>query len=158
MYLVSDLNIRDASITVSSERNTNHAAKRVRMSSYDNFPCAWIAASDDQMPWVQFDMEQDVTVWGVVLKIQCDYPYTSPRVISLKVVRSDDGVQWKDASDVISANYSVYNSSTSWLDEATTARYWKIEVLTWHIKLPIKADFIGQPKGKKLCSFFGFFF
>ena len=149
-YLVSDMNIRDASITASSERNTTHAAKRVRINRYDDDESAWAPAAIDHAPWVQFDMEQDVTVWGIVMKPRCDDPHTDQRVTLVKVARSDYGVQWQDTSNIISADYSVYEISTSWLDEATTARYWRIEVVTWHAELFMKADLIGRPKGKLL--------
>ena len=143
------LDISDTLITASSERNVNHAAKRVRLNSYNNFACAWSPASEDPAPWVQFDMEQEVTVSGVVVKPRCDEPYTRQRVTSFKVAKSDDGVLWQDASGVIPTDYRVNQNSVSWLDVDTTARYWRIKPLTWHIQLSMKADLIGQPKGKR---------
>ena len=145
--LVEYLEISDALITASSELSFNHAANRVRLNCYLDYACAWSPAADDPKPWVQFDMEQDVTVWGVVVKPRCDHPYTNQRVTLLKVFRSDDEVLWQDASGVISANYSFYHDSTIWLDEATSARYWKIEALAWKVQLSMKADLIGLSKG-----------
>ena len=149
--LAKYLDISDASITASSEHNTNHTAKRVRVDCYLDYACAWAAARDESTPWVQFDMEQEVTVWGVLVKARCDKPYTDQRVTSLKVVMSNDRVRWHDASEVINPNYSVEGLSTSWFDEAATAQYWRIQILKWHIQPFMKADLLGHPKGK--CRF-----
>ena len=141
------LKIRDALITASSERNANHAAKRVKTYDYFDHACAWAAAADDRAPWVQFDMEQTVTVWGVLVRPRCDEPYTDQRVTTLQVAMSERGMKWNDVSGVISTNYSVEQESISWFDEAFTARYWKIQLLSWVIQPSMKADLIGQPKG-----------
>ena len=146
--LVKYLDISDTSITASSERNVQHAAKRVRVDRYLDYACAWAAAPNDRKVWIQFDMEQDVTVWGVLWKPRCDEPYTDQRVTSLKVVMSNDRVRWHDVSEVITPNYSVDNISTSWFDEAATAQYWRIQVLAWHIQPSLKADLLGHPTGK----------
>ena len=75
-HLVAYLQISDRLITASSEGwEANHEAHRVRMDRYFDFACAWSATRDDRNPWVQFDMEQDVTVWGVVVKPRCDEKY-----------------------------------------------------------------------------------
>ena len=144
------LNISDASITASSERNANHAAKRVRINRYLDYACAWAAAPDDYRPWIQFDMEQKVTVWGVVVNPRCDEPYTNQRVTVLTVAVSEDIVRWTDVSDVQTLVYlnSFRYNSTSWFDDAVTARYWRIYILDWENQASMKADLIGLPIGK----------
>ena len=99
---------------------------------------------------MQFDMEQEVTVWGVAVKPRCDEPHNHEGVISLRVVRSHDEIKWHDASDVIHANYVLNHTSNSWFEEAASARYWRIQVLTWQSRPSMKADLIGLPKGRYL--------
>ena len=149
------LDISDASITASSEWGTYHEAERVRLNRYFGPACAWAAGRFDVTPWVQFDMEQDVTVWGVVMKPRCD---TNQRVTSFQVSSSVRGTRWCDVSGRITPDYSVNETSTSWLDEPVTARYWRIKVLAFLNHPSMKADLIGQPKGKRkrlvVCRFF----
>ena len=147
--LAGYLNISDASITASSDLTTHHTAERVRADRYLDYGCAWAPAHDEGKPWVQFDMEQKVIVWGVLVKPSCYEQYVDKRVTSLKVVMSNDRVRWHDASVVITLNYSVDNVSTSWFDEAATAQYWRIQILAWHIQPFMKADLLGHPKGKR---------
>ena len=147
------VDISDALITASSESDVHHTAKEVRWkrNSSDCFP-AWVAASDDRAPWVQFDMEQDVTVWGVAVKPRCDDLYTNQRVTSFKVAASKDRRKWSYVSRVTSANFSVDNLFISWFDEAATAQNWRIEVLSWQHQPAMKADLIGQPKGSHVAT------
>ena len=141
------LDISDSSITASSASNVNHSAKRVRFGSSFDCASAWAAAVDDRVPWVQFDMEQKVTVWGVAVKAQCNEPSTNQGVTSLKVATSKDRRKWSPVSWLITANYSVGNLSVSWFNKAATAQNWRIEVLSWQHQPTMKADLIGQPKG-----------
>ena len=156
--LVDYLDISNALITASSERSALHAAKLVRLNRYSDNTSAWTAATDDPAPWVQFDMEQEVTVWGVIVKPRqrlTGRPSGAQGVALLSVVNSADGVEWRDISGVMSTDYSVNHTSTSWFEEAVTARYWRIQLLAWNIEPSMRADVIGQPKGNNswLCYF-----
>ena len=142
------LNISDASITASSERNANHSAKRVRVDRYLDYACAWVPAHDERKPWVQFDMEQEVTVWGVFVKPRCDEPYTDQRVASLIVGVSDNRERWRDVSGVMRIIYSNRPNATVWFNEAARAQHWRIYLLTWPSHPALKADLIGLPIGK----------
>ena len=146
------LNIDDSSITASSSWGAKHEAYRVRLDRYFDLACAWCGKNDEPRPWVRFDMGQEVTGWGVVVKPRCDSPHTNQQVTSLQVFKSDDDVKWCGVSDVITTDYSIDKTSTSWFDEAATARYWRINVLTWLTHPSMKADLIGLPKGKACSS------
>ena len=148
--LLAYLNIEDDLITSSSVLGVNHEAHRVILNHYFDRACAWAAGNADPAPWVRFDMGQEVTVWGVVAKPRCDYP--SQQVSSLQVFKSDDGVNWCTASGVITTDYSVDDTSTTWFNEAWTARYWRIDPVTWLNHPSMKADLIGLPKGKACSS------
>ena len=145
--LAVSLDISDSSITASSEWGTYHEAERVRLNRYFGLACAWAAGGNDRAPWVQFDMEQDVTVWGVVMKPRCD---ADQRVTFFQVSSSEDGTRWCDVSERITPDYSVDRTSTSWFDEPVTARYWRIKVLAFLNHPSMKADLIGEVyTGKK---------
>ena len=148
-FLVDYLDLDDASITASSERNVNHAAKRVRINRYLDNACAWAAAGTDNTPWVQFDMEQEVTAWGLLVKLPCGEPQTSYRVTALKVTMSQDGVRWNDVSGTLTMSYTSHQESTSWFDEPATSRNWKLQVIHWNGEPTMKADLFGQPKGNR---------
>ena len=138
------LNIKEDSITASSDWGGYHEAQRVRLDSYFNPSCSWVADVGESTPWVQFDMEQDVTVWGVVMKPRCDPPSDKERVTSFQLSSSQDGTRWCDVSGRITPDYSVNKVSRSWLDEPVTARYWMIQALAWAIRPAMKADLIGE--------------
>ena len=112
---------------------------------------AWIADTHDYAPWVKFDMEQEVTVWGVIVTMVPASPERDIflKVTSIKVSMSGDGVKWNDVSGVISTVYKgTPNISLSWFDEAATARNWKIDVVAWEYLPSMQADLLGEPKGK----------
>ena len=89
-------------------------------------------------------MKQAVTVWGVVVRLVGTDPYTHARVTSLRVSSSGDGVKSSDVSDIVITKYSADMLSTSWFKKVVTARYWRINVLTWRSRASIKADLIGE--------------
>ena len=107
----------------------------------------WTPAPDDHAPWVQFDMEQEVTAWGVVVKFRRDEQYTNQIATSLKVATSVDRLKWNDVSRVLPTNHTTYPSSVTWLEKAAAAQYWRIHVRGWYKQPSIKAELVGQPKG-----------
>ena len=148
--LVDYLDISDALITASSELSALHAAKLVKLNRHSDNASAWNAATDDSAPWIQFDMEQEVTVWGVVVEPTLRATANASAgqgVTLLSVAKSDDGVKWSDISGVLNTDYSVNHTSTSWFEEAVTARYWRIQLLAWETEPSLRADLIGQPRG-----------
>ena len=146
--LAKYLDISDASFTASSESDVHHTAKTVSFARYHDH--VWTAASGDHTPWVQFDMEQEVTAWGVLVECRSHEPHTNQSVTSLKVAASVDRVKWEDVSKSLRTNRTDHQPSyISWFDEAATAQYWKIHVLEWYIQPSMKADLLGHPKGKR---------
>ena len=142
------LDISDASITASSERNANHSAKQVRMNLY--IDDMWSAHPRDRAPWVQFDMEQEVTVWGVTVKPRYDGDGpTNQGVTKLQVAMSKERLKWRDVSEVITISHSAEQISIVRFDESATAQYWIIKVLAWKNEASMKADLIGQPAGRR---------
>ena len=157
--LVDYLDISNALITASSRRSAIYAADQVRMNRYAEYANAWTAAAADPAPWVQFDMEQEVTVWGVVVQPTKHFTWgaffwdvvvhTSEGVTLFNVVHSNDRVNWFDKSGILTADYSVSHISTSWFEEVVTARYWRIRLLAWKTTPSMRADLIGRLKGNK---------
>ena len=147
--LADYLDINDAFITASSDL-VSFPAKQVRMENSLGSLCAWVAKPNDPTPWVQFDMEQDVTVWGVDVRPGCDSMYVQQRITSLKVSMSGDQVKWNDVTDAITIVYenNQHPNSLLWFDEVATARNWRIYILDWEYLPSMKADFLGQPIGK----------
>ena len=143
------LAISDALISASSEHSSVAGAKRVRMDNYFDFSCAWAAGQTDVRPWVQFNMGEVVTVWGVIMKPRCDPPYDVQRVLSYQLEKSDNGNSWSEASDVITADYSFDETSISWLSHPAKAQYWRIAVISSQVHPSMKADLIG--KGRLQC-------
>ena len=145
------LDLTDDSITACSELNTDLTAERVKLNNYcEQGAGAWCASLDDHRPWVQFDFERNVTVWGVYVRPRCDEPYTNERVTSLKVTKSDDGLEWCEASGVMSVTYPNIADGRGeramlWFREKfATARYWSITVLDWEGHPCMKADLYGK--------------
>ena len=143
VYLVKDISAE--SIRASSQFSINSAAKQVRMNHYLDSTYGWTPHFDDLAPWVQFDMEEVVTVWGVVVRLPGINPYIYERIRSLKVAMSEYAVKWRDASDVIITSYNTDDMlSISWFRKAATAQYWRINALTWQDQISMKADLIGH--------------
>ena len=152
--LVAFLAITDASITASTVYSPSHGPERVRLDKYSEYPCAWVALINEPRPWVQFDMGELVTVWGVIMKPRCDPPWDVQRILSFQLGKSDDGTSWSYVSDVVTADYSVNKTSVSWITHPTRAQYWRIEVVSWQEAPSMKADLIGKGKAffSKGCS------
>ena len=149
--LTKYLDISDASITASSERGVNHAAKLVRIDRYYEHYCGWTAAAGDHAPWVQLDMQQEVTAWGVFVKFRCDEEYINDvgLLAILKVATTVDRLRWDFVSRQQISNDPIYKPLYSWFEEAVTAQYWRLHLLGWGDQPTIKADLVGQLNGKQ---------
>ena len=143
-YLVKNMNSRDVQIHASSQFSI-YVANNVKMNPNMDSVYGWTPDSDDLAPWVQFDLEQVVTVWGVVVKLTGSNSFTDGRITSLKVATSGEGVRWSDVSDVLITNYNNRTMrSDSWFKKAARAKYWRINVLAWQNRISMKADLIGE--------------
>ena len=140
---VTLIKLDDTLITASSEKDVNFAAKKVILSNHFDPWCGWRPADDDHLRWVQFDMKQDVTVWGVVVKAPCNVDFPGEKVTSFEVVMSGDEVKWSDVSGILSPNYEG-ETAYCWFDGIGTARWWRIYVLGWLNHPTVKADLIGE--------------
>ena len=146
ILLVETMSTRDGLISASSEFSI-YVARQVRTNGHLNSTYGWTPDVDDREPWVQFNMEQVVTVWGVVVMLSGNDPNTEEKITSLKVAASGDGVKWNDVSDVMFTNYNKVDRgmfSTSWFKKASQAQYWRINVLAWQNRISMQADLIGQ--------------
>ena len=143
-YLVAYLNISDDAISATSMwvDREDHGAKRVRLGRYTSTCCCWAPWFEiDPTPWVQFDMEMEVTVWGLVLKQRCD---GWDKVLSCNVTFSHDGNLWMTAAENLVAFYPDGTTSVVWFQYPIRGRYWRIHPLTFVLYPSMKADLIGR--------------
>ena len=64
VYLVKTYAPLDSQITVSSEYTTDFAARKARLE-YNGDVCAWRKATDDNNPWIKFDLLKSRVAIGV---------------------------------------------------------------------------------------------
>ena len=144
VYLVKHYAPLDSQITVSSELSVGYAKNKVRLG-YDGAKCAWVKDNDDVAPWVKFDLLQSRVATGVKIGKRCDDTFGEQYVTSFHFSTSDDDVTWS----VIFADVNVedlYDGdiATWWFKNELSARYWKIEPVTWVSQYPaMQADIIG---------------
>ena len=143
VYLVKHYAPLDSQITVSSAWNSDHEEDKVRLE-YNGEYCAWLKASNDVAPWVKFDLLQSRVATGVKMGKRCDDAYGEQYVTSFHFSTSADDVIWS----VIFADVNVealYDGdiATWWFDNEISARYWKIEPITWMSHPSMQADIIG---------------
>ena len=147
--MTSTLKLRDDLITASSEYNVYHAANRVRIHSLSECDGpSWCAAIDDPEPWVQFDFEQDVTVWGILVKTPCDGRNVDHQVGVLRATKSDDGVEWCNASKWLFVQYGPVDGNSNigrctFSETFNTARFWRIYVEISDNIPSMKVELIG---------------
>ena len=131
----------DSRITVSSVYNLVHEKKKIRLE-YNGAYCAWVKADYDASPWVKFDLVQSRVAVGVKIGKRCDVLDGEQYVTSFHVSSSEDGVTWSYIGTDVQAVYKGI-IETWWFDMEVTARYWKIEPVTFILYSSMQADFIG---------------
>ena len=141
VYLVKLYAPLDSQITMSSIYPINFEKENVRFE-YNGQNCGWLKHTTDTSPWVKFDFVQSLTVIGVKLGKRCDTPYIYQYVTSFHVSTSDNDVTWSYVGIDVQAVYEgmVF---TWWFDMEVSARYWRIEPVTWNSHSSMQADFIG---------------
>ena len=145
VYLVKHYAPLDSQITVSSEFGVNHAKDKVRLD-YNGANCAWVKDSDDAAPWVKFDLLQSRVATGVKIGKRCDgvAQYGVQYVTTFHFSTSSDDVIWsvifadKDVEDLYDGDIATW-----WFDNEISARYWRIEPITWMNVASMQADIIG---------------
>ena len=140
-YLVWE-KVKDLSRTIlSSQYNINYDAAKIRLNVWNSGAlCGWRANDSDTSPWVLFDMKSPYTGVGVLIRKKCS-DFTQ-YVRTLHVLASDDNATFSYAAENLEPVYQGM-SSTTWFVSPVTARYWKIEVLTWNNAAIMKVDIIG---------------
>ena len=142
VYLVKHYAPLDSQISVSSvleEYSTVLGKEKIRLE-YNGGYCAWIRDPDDPAPWVKFDFLQNRTAVGLVMGKRCDA--TTQSVTSFHVSTSDDDVTWSYIGNDVQAVYEGI-IATWWFERDISARYWRIEPVTFTVNPSMQADFIG---------------
>ena len=145
VYLVKHYAPLDSQITASSEFGVSHLKEKVRLEYNGEF-CAWKKTVNDVAPWMKFDLLQSRVATGVKIGKRCDgvAQYGVQYVTTFHLSTSDDDVTWS----VIFADVDVddlYDGdiATWWFDNEISARYWRIEPITWMNHCSMQADIIG---------------
>ena len=141
MYLLKLYAPLDSQINVSSIFSASFRKENIRFD-YKGQRCAWFKHDSDTSPWVKFDFLQSLTAIGVKIGKRCEDPYTNQYVTSLHVSTSEDDVTWSSIGTDVQAVYEgmVF---TWWFDMVISARYWRIEPVTFNIRPSMRVDFIG---------------
>ena len=139
MYLVKLYAPLDSQITVSSEFNTDYTKEKIRFE-YSGPHCAWLKHRTDTSPWVKFDFLQSRVAVGVKIGKRCDA--NSQYVTSFHVSMSDNDVTWSYIGTDVQVVYEGI-IATWWFDRDVSARYWRIEPVTFTSYGCMQADFIG---------------
>ena len=139
MYLVKLYAPLDSQINVSSEFGASYLKDKVRME-YKHNHCAWIKHRTDKSPWVRFDFLQSREAIGVEIGKRCDV--TDQYVTSFHVSTSDDDVTWSYIGTDVQAVYEGI-IATWWFGMEVSARYWRIEPVTFNKYAAMQIELIG---------------
>ena len=139
VYLVKHYAPLDNQITVSSVWSSVFSSEKVRFENKATY-CAWIKADKDTSPWIKFDLLQSRVAVGVKIGKRCDSIYQY--VTSFHVSTSGDDVTWTYIGTDIQAVYDGI-IATWWFDMEVSARYWRIEPVTFYNYASMQADIIG---------------
>ena len=139
VYLVKTYAPLDSQIYTSSLFSSDYEVGNVRFEYNGRF-CAWAKASKDAAPWVKFDLLQSHGAVGVKIGKRCDNKVQY--VTSFDVATSPDDVTWSYIGTDVQAVYRGI-IATWWFDREVSARYWRIEPLTFIEYPSMQVDFIG---------------
>ena len=140
MYLVKIYAPLDSQITVSSIFAPYFDKEKIRFDYYGE-QCAWVKSASDFSPWIKFDLLQSRGAIGVQIGKRC-YQHSDQFVTSFHVSTSVDDTTWSYIGTDIQA---VYDGMlfTWWFDRVVSARFWRIEPVTYNGYAAMQADFIG---------------
>ena len=141
VYLVKLYAPLDSQITASSTFNYAYDVEKVRLE-YNGTYCAWVKADDDISPWIKFDFLQSRVAVGVKIGKRCDETHGEQYVTSYHVSSSDDDVIWSYIGTDVQAVY-VGIIAIWCFDMEVSARYWRIEPVTFVRHSSMQADLIG---------------
>ena len=152
-HLVKYIPLPDENIHASSEIDSRHDARKVRIDNYFDPVCAWVGVSTS---YIQFDFTATYVVLGILIRARCDPSYHNQRVTKVNIQYSQDGAVWNYITplDVYpeygnTVTYTQYNDSfTYFFEEATIGRHWRIVALKYTAHPAMKADFIGKVSGR----------
>ena len=142
VYLVKTYALLDSQITVSSVFDTVYYVKEKVRLEYNGNYCAWIKANSDPSAWVKFDLLQSRVAVGVKIGKRCDNLNGAQYVTSYHVSSSGDDVTWSYIGTDVQAVYEGI-IATWWFDRAVSARYWRVEPLTFVQYAAIQVDILG---------------
>ena len=129
----------DSQITVSSVFDPVFANEKVRFE-YNGAYCAWVKANSDTSPWIKFDFLQSREAVGVKIGKRCDL--NVQYVVTYHVSTSDNDVTWSYIGTDVQAVYEGM-IATWWFDQEVSARYWRIEPVTFNLYPSMQAEIIG---------------
>ena len=141
VYLVKTYAPLNSQITVSSVYDGAYEAEKVRLD-YNGEHCAWVRADTDSSPWVQFDFLQNRVAVGVKIGKRCDNVDDEQHVTSFHVSFFADDFTWSNIGTDVQAVYED-NIATWWFDMEVSARYWRIEPVTYRGYPSMQAELIG---------------
>ena len=144
VYLVNDYDYNDIHVTGSSEyigEPGYYYTRKVRFS-YTGEKCGWIKADDDLSPWIKFDFLHSRVAVAVKIGKRCHDDEGEQYVTSFHVSSSDDDVTWSYIGTDVKPEY-VGRLFTWWFGMAVSARYFRIEPVTWKNYAAMQADFLG---------------
>ena len=139
VYLVKHYALLDSQITVSTIYSTYFKKQNIRFEHTGPI-CAWLKSATDSSPWVKFDFLQSRVAVGVKIGQRCDA--TEQHVTSFHVSSSANDVTWSYIGTDVQAVYEGI-IATWWFDKEISARYWRIEPVTFSNYASMQADFIG---------------
>ena len=139
VYLVKTYTPLNSQITVSSVYSWVQGGEKVPLE-YHDVHGGWLKSDADTSPWIKFDLIQAHTAVGFKIRRRGDV--IGQYVTSFHVSTSGDDVTWSYIGTDVQAVYEgIY--FTWWFDMEVTARYWRIEPVTWNEYAGMHADFIG---------------
>ena len=155
-YLIKMYATLNTQITASSSLDATVGKERVRLYHIYVSVCGWLKAHSDQSPWIMFDFLQIRVAVGVVIGKPCDYP--DFYVKSFRMSTKDENSIWSyigtDVSTGIGTDVGPGEGTdvqtqydglifTWWFGRDVSARFWRIEPVTWHGYAAMQAEFLG---------------
>jgi hypothetical protein len=89
--------LSDAAFTASSILNNQYSAKKARVVPGKDTDRTWLAGEDDAEQYLQIDFNQSLPIYGILVR---GNPLTEQFVTSYKVLFSNDGFSFSEATDI----------------------------------------------------------
>ena len=131
----------DSQIIVSSVYSATYPKESIGLIDLSD-KCGWLKADSDSSPWVKFDLLRSYTAVGLLVRKRCDQGDGDHHVKTFSLSTSDDDVIWSYVGTDVQTVYEGL-LSTWRFGRDVSARYWKIEPLTYNLRPYLQADIIG---------------